>query len=90
MCNTFENEFITYLSPTPPPLLFSPSDSPVPLPIQNLLLLETISEWALESLVHKITNVPVFLFMGMDVWIWMGVNPFLGPFEGVDPENLDF
>jgi hypothetical protein len=29
------------------------------------------------SLVHKITNVPV-VYMGLDVWIWMGRNPFLG------------
>ncbi len=31
--------------------------------------------------------------MGMDVWIWMGGNTFLGPFEGVGPEKslvLDF
>jgi hypothetical protein len=66
-------------TPPPPPLLFSPSDSPpshpstpVSLPLRLLtLLLETISEWALKSLVHKITNVPVF-YMELQVWIWMG------------------
>ncbi len=25
-------------------------------------------------------------YLGLDVWIWMGVNPFLGAFEGVAPE----
>ncbi len=29
----------------------------------ELTVLETISEWALKSLVHKITNVPVFLYV---------------------------
>ncbi len=24
--------------------------------------------------------------MGLDVWIWMGGNPFLGPIEGVGPK----
>jgi hypothetical protein len=24
--------------------------------------------------------------MNLDVWIWMGGNPFLGAFEGVGPE----
>jgi hypothetical protein len=32
----------------------------------------------------------LFFYMGLDVWIWMGGNPFLGPFEGVGPESLDF
>jgi hypothetical protein len=36
------------------------------------------------SLIYKITNVPV-VYMGLDVWIWMGGNPFLGAFEGVGP-----
>ncbi len=30
------------------------------------------------------------IYMGLDIWIWMGKNPFLGPFEGVGPESLDF
>ncbi len=64
-------------------ILFYPSPHP--------LIIKTISEWALKSLVsllslvHKITNVPV-VYMGLDVWIWMGGNPFLGAFEGVGPE----
>jgi hypothetical protein len=29
-------------------------------------------------------NVPV-VYMGRDVWIWMGGNPYRGPFEGVGP-----
>ncbi len=41
------------------------------------------------SLVHKITNVPV-VYMGGDVGIWMGGNPFLGTFEGVGPEISTF
>jgi hypothetical protein len=28
--------------------------------------------------------------MGLDVWIWMGGNPFLGAFEGVGPEISTF
>ncbi len=30
--------------------------------------------------------------MGLDddIWIWMGGNPFLGPFEGVGPEIKTF
>jgi hypothetical protein len=27
---------------------------------------------------------------GLDVWIWMGGNPFLGALEGVDPEIFTF
>jgi hypothetical protein len=38
---------------------------------------------------HKITNVPV-VYMGLDVWIWKGVNSFLGAFEGVGPEISTF
>jgi hypothetical protein len=39
--------------------------------------------------VHKITNLP-FVYMGLDVWIWMGGNQFLGAFEGVGPEIFPF
>jgi hypothetical protein len=42
-----------------------------------------------KSLFHKITNVPV-VYMGRDVWIWKGGNPFFGPFEGVCPEISTF
>jgi hypothetical protein len=30
-------------------------------------------------------KLPMYLFlnMGLDVWIWMGVNPFFGALEGV-------
>jgi hypothetical protein len=35
------------------------------------------------------TNVP-FFYMGLEVWIWMGENPFIGPFEGVGPEIETF
>ncbi len=39
---------------------------------------------------RKLTiNVPV-VYMARDVMILMGENPFLGPLEGVGPENRDF
>jgi hypothetical protein len=44
-------------------------------------------EWALKSLVSllslvdKITNVPV-VYMGLDVWIWMGEIHFSGRLKG--------
>ncbi len=44
---------------------------------------------SLLSLVQKITNVPV-VYMRLDVWIWMGENPFLEAFEGVGPEISTF
>ncbi len=28
--------------------------------------------------------------MTLDLMIFMGASPLLGPLEGVDPENLDF
>ncbi len=28
--------------------------------------------------------------MGLDIWIWMGGNPFLGAFAGVGPEISTF
>jgi hypothetical protein len=34
-------------------------------------------------------NIPV-VYMGRDVWIWMGGNPQRGPFEGVGPEMETF
>ncbi len=34
-------------------------------------------------------NVPA-VYMARDVMILLGLNPFLGPLEGVGPENLDF
>jgi hypothetical protein len=34
-------------------------------------------------------NVPV-VYMGRDVWIWMGGNLFLGAFEGIGHEILTF
>jgi hypothetical protein len=42
------------------------------------------SSVSISSLVHKITNVPV-VYLGLDIWIWMWGNPFLGAFEGVGP-----
>ncbi len=36
-----------------------------------------------------IINVPV-VYIVRDVMILMRENPFRGPLEGVDPENLDF
>ncbi len=42
------------------------------------LALETISEWALKSLVHKL-KMYLFFYMGLDVWIWMGGKSFSRP-----------
>jgi hypothetical protein len=33
-----------------------------------------------------ITNVPVpVVYMGLDLWIWIGENPFLAPHYGLLP-----
>jgi hypothetical protein len=40
-----------------------------------------------ETYLHKITNLPVFLY---GVEILMRTNPLLGPLEGVGHKNLDF
>ncbi len=91
-------EFIThlFLSPTSiplilpiqlppfPPLLFSPSDSSPSCYKPSLN-----GSWNFLSLGHKITNVPV-VYVGLDIWIWMGGNPFFGAVEGVGPEILTF
>jgi hypothetical protein len=42
-----------------------------------------------KSHVHKITNVPVFLWP-LDLMILMGANSLHGPLEGMSSENLDF
>ncbi len=37
-------------------------------------------------------KLPLYLFfyIGLDVWIWMRGNPFLGLFEGVGPDSFNF
>ncbi len=70
---------------------YSPPQTPHPLIINHLWMGPEISCLSRVSclLSIKLPMYPV-VYMGLDVWIWMGENPFLRSFEGVGPEISTF